>query len=136
MVDTLVGRYRLFSEYLAAAVARRLHLAGIPEVDRYTKAAVTAAGQMPPFPEVEPSLVTLRGAGLRIASITNSPTEVAVNALREAGLLQYFEYVVGSDHPRAYKPAPVVYRTGLERMGAEPGRACMGGRARLGSARR
>lgn len=124
MVDTLTGGYRPFGEYLRAAVQRRLALAGVEDSEA-VGAALEAAGRMPAFPEVPEALALLRESGLRIATITNSTTDTAEAALQRAGLRDRFEVVTGSDRPRAFKPAPAVYRTGLEVLGAEPGQAVM-----------
>lgn len=125
MVDTFAGQYRPFTEYLGASVRRRLRLAGFDDVEPHVRAAVAAAGRLPAFPEVAGALEALSAAGLRIATITNSTTESAESGLQAAGIRDYFAVVTGSDHPRAYKPAPEVYRTGLDRIGTEASRACM-----------
>lgn len=125
MVDTVIGWYRPFSEYLRAAITRRLRLSGLDDAEPRTRDALAAARRLPAYPDVVRALDVVSEAGLRIATITNSPTEAAEAALESSGLRAYFDVVVGSDQPRAYKPAPVVYRTGLERIGTEPSRACM-----------
>ncbi len=124
MADTLAGRYRPFTEYLAAAVRRHLTLTGhAPEAG--VEQAVAAAGCLPPFPEASQALAALADAGLRIATITNSPTATAERALTEAGLRDRFAHVVGSDTCGAYKPARAVYDNGLRRIGIEASDACM-----------
>lgn len=124
MWDTLVGRYRPFGDYLRAAVDRRLRLGGDHDPEAVER-VVAAAGQLPAFGEVPEALRELASAGLEIAAITNSTTEVAESSLRAAGILDHFTAVVGSDVTRAYKPDPAVYRTGLEHLGADPARTCM-----------
>lgn len=127
MADTLVGRYQPFTDYLAAVLAQRLMVAGQPEAEIYAcvERAVTAAGELPAYPEAARAMAVLADAGLRIATITNSPTATAERALTAAGLRDRFTHVVGSDTCQAYKPAPAVYANGLARIGAEPERACM-----------
>ena len=125
MVDALTGRFRPFGEYLRASVRQVLEVAGSSDVDVHVEAAVAAASRMPAFPEVDGALSTLREAGLNIAAITNSTTATAESSLEFAGIRGYFSAVTGSDHPQAYKPSPTVYRTGLDRTGTDPSRACM-----------
>lgn len=125
MVDTLAGRYRPFGEYLRSSVRQVLEVAGIGEVDRHVEAAVEAASRMPAFPEVDGALRALRESGPRVAAITNSTTATAESCLEFAGIREHFAVVTGSDHPQAYKPSPLVYRTGLDRIGTDPSRACM-----------
>lgn len=125
MVDTLVGQYLPFADYLRSAVTRRLQLAGLTAESGVVRAAVETAGRMPPYPEVPDALALLREAGLRIATVTNSTTATAEAALEAAGLRERFDVVTGSDRPRAYKPALEVYRSGLERIGTDASRAVM-----------
>ncbi|MBA8824454.1 2-haloacid dehalogenase [Saccharopolyspora lacisalsi] len=125
MVDTLVGWYRPFSEYLRAAISRRLRLSGFDDTAERMREALAAARTLPAYPDTTRALEVAREAGLRIATITNSPSESAEAALEASGTRAYFDAVVGSDHARAYKPASVVYRTGLDRIGTRPSRACM-----------
>ena len=124
MWDTMLGRYRPFGDYLRAAADRQLRLGGGPDPEAVER-VVAAAGRLPAFGEVPGALRELSSAGLEIAAITNSSTEVAESSLRAAGILGHFTAVVGSDVTRAYKPAPAVYRTGLDRLGADPARTCM-----------
>ena len=124
MADTLVGLYRPFSDYLAAAVGRRLILAGHDPAPG-TARATTAAGRLPAFPDAAPALELLADAGARLAVLTNTPTPAALRALAAAGLHDRFEHVIGSDTVQAYKPALRVYEHGLRRIGADPGHTCM-----------
>ena len=101
-----VGEYRPFPELLAASGA--------------------ATGEaMPAFPEAPAALDLLAEAGVRLAVLTNSPTETAERGLRAAGLRERFEHVVGTDQVGVFKPDARVYRHGLGVIGAEPGEATM-----------
>lgn len=122
--DTLAGRYRPFADYLAAAVRRRLALAGHAS-DAAVDDAVTAAGCLPAYPEAGRALAALADAGLRVATITNSPTVTAERALTASGLRQRFDHVIGSDTCQAYKPSRIVYDNGLRRIGGAPAEVCM-----------
>ena len=80
---------------------------------------------MPAYPEAPAALDLLAGAGVRLAVLTNSPTETAERGLRAAGLRERFEHVVGTDQVGVFKPDARVYRHGLAAIGAEPGEATM-----------
>ncbi|MQA97671.1 MAG: HAD-IA family hydrolase [Streptosporangiales bacterium] len=111
-----------------AGARRRLALAGREHgdaVETAVESAIAAARALPPYPEAEAALDVLAEAGLRIATVTNSPTETAERSLDAAGLRDRFEHVVGSETCRAYKPSLEVYRNGLRRIGTEPGDAVM-----------
>ena len=101
-----VGEYRPFTDLLAASGA-------------------TAGEPMPAFPEAAEALDLLAGGGLRLAVLTNSPTETAERGLRAAGLRERFEHVVGTDQVGVFKPDARVYRHGLATLGAMPADAVM-----------
>jgi 2-haloacid dehalogenase len=73
-----------------------------------------------PYPEVIESLQRLRDAGLRLATLTNSTTQVAEAQLTHAGLRDHFEKVISADEVRRFKPAPEVYHLAASRLGVEP----------------
>jgi 2-haloacid dehalogenase len=116
-----VGEYRPLPELLAAAASRRHAALGGPPVAE-VKAALAA---MPAYPEAPAALDRLAAAGLRLAVLTNSPTERAEAGLRSAGLRDRFERVIGTDQVGAFKPDGRVYRHGLAALGAEPADATM-----------
>jgi 2-haloacid dehalogenase len=116
MAETLSGSYRDFSELLQAAAARRLALAGKPDlVDEVTSAART----MLPFPEAEEAVAKLRSAGIGAGVLTNSSTATARSLLAGSGL--ELDPVIGTDQVRAFKPDPRVYRRAVEASGHAAG---------------
>ena len=123
MADSLAGAYRPFPAYLGAAVKRRLAL-----LDRAGDAAeevIAAAARMPAFGETASALELLRGAGYRLAVLTNSARADGERSLREAGVREYIEQVMGSDEVRLYKPATGLYEHALNRLGTRPSDAWM-----------
>ena len=76
---------------------------------------------LPPHRDVRPALDRLRGAGLRLAALTNSATDAAEAQLAHAGLTDYFEQVLSVDRVRRLKPAPEVYRMAASRLGVPTG---------------
>jgi 2-haloacid dehalogenase len=117
MATTVVGEYRAFSDFVAAALSRRLE--GVP-----LEAAVKRASALPPFPDAERALGRLAGAGLRIAVVTNSAGEAADESLAAAGLRDAVDAVVGTDAAGAFKPDRRVYRAAEERLEANGGEIC------------
>jgi 2-haloacid dehalogenase len=73
-----------------------------------------------PFSEVSKSLQQLRDAGLRLATLTNSPAQTAEAQLGFAGLRDHFEQVISADEIQCFKPAPEVYHLAAGRLGVEP----------------
>jgi 2-haloacid dehalogenase len=125
MADTLTGEYRPFAGYVAGALARQTRLAGLDLDERQLDAVARAMGRMPPFADSADALSILRDAGLRVGVLTNSARGGALDALEQAGLAFAVERVIASDAARAYKPAPVVYRTALAELGVAPADATL-----------
>ena len=116
-----VGEYRPLPELLAAAAERRHAAVGGPPVAEVKEAAAS----MPAYPEAPAALDQLAESGLRLAVLTNSPTERAEAGLRSAGLRDRFAHVIGTDQVGVFKPDARVYRHGLSVLGAEPSQATM-----------
>ena len=66
----------------------------------------------------------LKGAGLRRAVATSTATALAERKLLDAGVLQYFEFVVGGDAVRHGTPAPDPYLQAASRLGLSA-QACL-----------
>ena len=58
------------------------------------------------YPGVPAALETLSAAGHRLTICTNKPREAAMAALRDTGLLPYFDLVIGGDSLSTRKPDP------------------------------
>ena len=76
--------------------------------------------QIPAFPDVGPALGRLRDAGFELAILTNSRQQAADEALRQAGLRDYFARVLSAEMAQRYKPAPEVYRLAAKELNVEP----------------
>ncbi len=76
--------------------------------------------QIPAFPDVKPALERLRDAGFQLAILTNSRCQAAEDALRQAGLRDYFARVLSAEMAQRYKPAPEVYRLAARELNVEP----------------
>jgi HAD superfamily hydrolase (TIGR01509 family) len=75
---------------------------------------------------VAPALAALRGAGLRLAVISNSEGTIAA-LLAEAGLAGQFDLVLDSWVEGISKPDPRIFALALGRLGVAPGDAIMVG---------
>ncbi len=104
MAHTLAGDVRPFAELVEAAGGE------VPEA-------------MPPFHDVVPGLDRLRGAGHRLAVVTQSTRATSEQHLSGAGLLDRVERVVGMDEVGAAKPDRRVYEHAVRALGAAPGEA-------------
>ena len=78
------------------------------------KLVLSQMRQLPPHPEVLDALTRLRDAGLRLATLTNSPLPVLTDQLTNAGLIHLFEQTLSVDNVQRFKPAPETYRYAAE----------------------
>ncbi|MBU1354720.1 MAG: phosphoglycolate phosphatase [Gammaproteobacteria bacterium] len=79
------------------------------------------------YPGVAEGLVALRAAGLRMACLTNKPTNFAQPLLQAKGLDGYFEKVFGGDAFERKKPDPLPLLKTCEALGTDPARTLMVG---------
>jgi len=77
------------------------------------------------FPGVAAGLERLRGAGLKLACITNKPTAYARELLRQKGLLDHFAAVHGGDAFARKKPDPMPLVETCREFGVAPAEALM-----------
>lgn len=74
---------------------------------------------------VEDGLKALQARGLRLACLTNKPTDFALPLLKSKGLDGYFEKVFGGDAFERKKPDPLPLLKTCEALGTAPARTLM-----------
>ena len=79
------------------------------------------------FPGVLAGLQQLKAAGVRMACLTNKPTDFALALLQEKGLDSFFEHTFGGDAFAHKKPHPLPLLKTCEAMGSLPHRTLMVG---------
>ena len=79
------------------------------------------------YPGVEEGLGALRGAGLRLACVTNKPTAFARELLARKGLARHFVQVFGGDAFERKKPDPLPLRRTCESLEVLPARTLVVG---------
>lgn len=72
--------------------------------------------QLPPFPDVESGLESLRSSGYLLAVLTNSRLQLAEQALKNPRLDPYFEKLISADSAQRLKPAPEPYRLAAKEL--------------------
>jgi phosphoglycolate phosphatase len=77
------------------------------------------------YPGVPEGLAALRGAGLRLACLTNKPAAFAVPLLRAKGLDGFFEQIFGGDAFEKKKPDPLPLLKTCAALGTQPARTLM-----------
>ena len=79
------------------------------------------------FPGVLAGLQQLKAVGLRMACLTNKPTDFALALLKEKGLDSFFEHTYGGDAFKHKKPHPLPLLKTCEALGSQPHRTLMVG---------
>lgn len=77
------------------------------------------------YPGAREGVARLRAAGLRLACLTNKPTEFAIALLKQKGLGDAFERVFGGDAFERKKPDPLPLLKTCEALGTSPARTLM-----------
>ena len=66
-------------------------------------------GKLPKKPGVNELLEFLKENGYKTALASSTRVEVVTNQLREAGLIQYFDFIIGGDMVSHSKPDPEIF---------------------------
>lgn len=121
LVSTITGPYVEFPRLGRAAldVVARRH--GHTLDDAQAKRVLSRVRELPAHPDVRPALERLRGAGFRMATLTNSTAEVAEAQLQSAGIRDLFEKVLSADSVKRLKPAREPYVMAAAEMGVGVG---------------
>ena len=85
----------------------------------------TMGGNLPMKPGVVEILEYLKDKEVQIAVASSTKTETVERELSEAGLLSYFDKVVGGDMIRKSKPAPDSFLKAAEVLGEDPKDCCI-----------
>lgn len=119
MVDTILGRYRDFSEHLESGLRAAARAGGRDE--GAVAEAMRIATALPPFSDAEVALAGLTDAGHRLAVLTNSGADAGRRTIDAAGMSSRFEQILGVDAVQRFKPHPDTYAYALRELDAEPG---------------
>lgn len=77
-------------------------------------------GRLPMKIGVVELLKYLKETGVKVALASSTRTEVVVQQLRDAGILEYFQVIVGGDMVTRSKPQPDIFLKACEELGVEP----------------
>ena len=76
-------------------------------------------GKLPVKPGVNEILQFLKDRGVRTAIASSTKTEIVKKELRNAGLIDYFDEIVGGDMIKRSKPEPDSFLTAAESLGVK-----------------
>lgn len=127
-IGRMVGRG---SEHLIQAVLA--HVGAAPSLyqqawDSYQRHYLAINGSHSSvYPGAVEGLRAMRGAGWRLACLTNKPGSFAKELLARKGLLEFFEIVFGGDAFERMKPDPLPLLRTCEALGTAPAKTLMVG---------
>lgn len=81
--------------------------------------------RLPPHRDVVEGLSVLANHGVRITALTNSPREVAVRQLTNAGIAESFDAILSVEMVSRFKPHRSVYLAAAEQLGSSPSNLIM-----------
>ncbi len=103
-VGAITDRYVEFTSAQHAALKMVARRERIELSDDAARRIVDGMRSLPPYAEVAAALDRLRAGGLTLVALTNSPSDVAHDQLRNAGLEERFHAILSADQVRALKP--------------------------------
>lgn len=121
LVATVTDAYSDFGSIGAAALHMTAQRLGVELSEEDRTLILGGIRELPPHPEVAQALDRLRGAGVRLAALTNSTQQVAEAQLENAGLSDRFEQILSADSVKRLKPAAAPYRMAAQSLGVEAG---------------
>jgi len=119
LVETTAGQYHNF-DVIGAGVLRMIgRNYGIVLSEGEARAAVAPMRSLPPHEDVAPALASLRDAGFRMVTLTNSSNAMVKSQVGNAGLSEFFEELLSVESVRQFKPKTEVYRWAADKMGVD-----------------
>ena len=125
LTQTALGAYTRFDLLADAALDMTAARRGVT-LSPADKAPILAGmSALPAYADVPEALSLLRGAGIRLAALTNSVLPIAQAQVAHAKLAPYFEHVLSADTVQQLKPGPRTYLHAAETLGLPPGEICL-----------
>jgi 2-haloacid dehalogenase len=119
-VGGLTDRYVDFSTAQRAALEMIGAIRGVELGDDQRERILDGMRALPAHPEVPAALDRLKAAGFTLATLTNSPLDVAQDQVRSAGIADRFDAVLSADQVQALKPRPEPYALVAETFDVAP----------------
>lgn len=116
-VASLTGEYQPFGRLGIAAAETTAKQFGVALDADAIKGLVSRIRTLPPHPDVKAGLETLKAAGFRLVTLTNSSPDAAEAQLKHAELRSLFEKTYTVEPVKVFKPHPATYRSVADDLG-------------------
>ncbi|ACL67278.1 haloacid dehalogenase, type II [Anaeromyxobacter dehalogenans 2CP-1] len=113
---SLAGRHADFWQVTGDAVDFALEALGLADAALRAR-LMESYRHLAAYPEAKDVLTRLRGAGVRLAVLSNGAPAMLASAAESAGLAGLLEQVLSVEDVGVYKPHPAVYRLAVDRLG-------------------
>lgn len=117
LVDNCTGQYHDFSTIANATLDMTAKALQKEIEEDEKKEALALMKKLSAYSDVKEGLKLLKQAGLRLATLTNSPMSTLTAQLEYTGLTKYFEATLSIDAVQKYKPAPESYQHAAQTLG-------------------
>lgn len=111
-LETAAGRYSGFAALADAALAHSARSLDLDLTAEQRGALVETFSRLPAWPDAADRLEVLRGAGVRLAFLSNLSAEMLTANMRRNRLEGLMEPPLSTDRVRAFKPARQAYAMG------------------------
>jgi 2-haloacid dehalogenase len=115
----LMGRHADFWQVTGDALDFALASLRLPDAGLRAR-LMEAYERLAAYPEARGALERLRGAGLRLAILSNGSPRMLSAAAASAGLSALLDHVLSVEEVGVYKPHPAVYRLAVDRLALPP----------------
>lgn len=119
LVVTVADRYANFIDIGIATLQMVAGSNGIRLSEADARKAVEPMSSLPPHPEVSDALRSLKNAGYRMFTLTNSSKAGITTQMKNSGLGEFFADFLTVEEIGIYKPATHVYRWAARRAGVK-----------------
>jgi 2-haloacid dehalogenase len=114
---TSAAKYLEFETLAHASLQYTAQSLGLSATPRMCDELVDTYSHLGVWPEVKPALERLRSAGVRLTLLSNLGSSMLRANMRFAGVEQYFEAPLSTDHVRQFKPASAAYQMAIDAFG-------------------
>ena len=114
---TAANRYEHFDSLADASLRFAAESTQLSLPDQIRAALVLRYSQLDVWPDVKPTIETLRTAGVRLGLLSNLRESALRANLRNADIAGAFEQVLSTDRVQRFKPAPAAYHMAVEAFG-------------------
>jgi 2-haloacid dehalogenase len=114
---TVAGRYADFWQVTEDALVFAAKELGVDLDSERRAQLMNAYLELKTWPDVAPSLKSLKAAGLRVVFLSNFSRRMLEAGIRNSGLDGMFEQLLTTDEVKQFKPAPRAYQLAVDALG-------------------